>query len=383
MKTKWTFAGWMIGTLVLIAPAAWAADEHEGGGHGGGPGTAPIAQPAPTIHVTTPAERGRGGGESERLGTYPYWYRFHHHYGYNYPGRPGTGEPRVFFPPSDNRRRDDRYSGPYVSSPGYSVYMSGPLGIVGYWRDGTYYGYVPYDYRSIYGPGYVVPSNVYTGGDAYNEYIVLNTPTAPSAVPGVPPEAGVPGQPATGGEFESSLSPMLGGPDHVGLAFALGEISLKSGQTAEAVTAFRLALRADPGAPGVRLALALALAAEGDYVGSAQMVRLGVGGVADPSGLAVDGAEVFGSAEALDGIIAGVQAAAAKGEADGREAQLVLGFVCFATGRLPAARDALWAAYEGAGGDVAAGRLLLAAEKRLGKEAQAPKEAAGEGAKKE
>jgi len=156
---------------------------------------------------------------------------------------------------------------------------------------------------------------------------------------------------------------MLGGADRVGLAFALGEASLKAGQASEAVTAFRQALRGDPGASSVRLALALALAAEGDHTGAAQMIRLGLGAVAKPDALLVDGPEVFGSVKALDALVGELRDATEQEK--GADAQLVLGFVCFATGRLGTARDALWAAYDAEGGNLTVGRLLLAAERRL------------------
>jgi len=303
----------------------------------------------------TPRDDGR---PHQRLGTYPHWYRYFHRYG---------RDERHRTPPR-SRHQAYRYVYPHG---GYGFYLSFPSGSVGYWRDGRYYGYLPYGYGG--NPTVVyVPYDRYAGDAGYGEYIILETPTAPeqgrapeTAVPQPARESGVPEEVP---RFESRLSPMLSGGDRVGLAFALGEAALSGGRYAEAVTAFRQALRGAPGAPSVRMALAIALAAEGDYAGAAQMIRLGLGGVMDPGDLALAPVEVFGSAEALDEVVAKARAAAE--QEPGADVQLVLGFVCFVSGRPEAAREALWAAYDAAGRAPSVGRLLLAAERRLRTQSQ-------------
>jgi Flp pilus assembly protein TadD len=292
------------------------------------------------------------------LGSYPQWFRFHHRYGYDYP------------------RRHSRWPLSHRPHDGYGIYISGPWGAIGYWENGVYYGYVPFGYRDDDLVLPRPPSNRYTGGDGYHDYIVVESPTVPEPTPVAPAVPAERPQPVQSGQMESALSPMLGGPPRVALAFALGEVGLKAGRPADAVTAFRQALRGSPGDPTVRLALALALTAEGDHTSAAEMVKLGLVGVAKADELTVDGVAVFGSAEALDAMIAKVQAAAER--EDGADVQLALGFLCFATGRFATARDALWAAYEDTGGSMTVGRLLLAAERRLRAEPQPVEEATDE-----
>ena len=299
------------------------------------------------------------GSPHQRLGTYPYWYRYFHRYGRDERRRPSRG------------RQGNVY--PYVyPHGGYGLYLSFPSGSVGYRRDGRYYGYLPYGYAGNPTVVYVPYSDRYAGDAGYGEYIILETPTAPeqgrAPETAVPEPAREPGVPEEVPRFESRLSPMLSGGDRVGLAFALGEAALSGGRYADAVAAFRQALRGAPGAPSVRMALALALAAEGDYAGAAQMIRLGLGGVMAPGDLALDPVAVFGSAEALDEIVGKVRAAAE--QQPDADVQLVLGFVCFVAGRPEEAREALWAAYDAAGRAPSVGRLLLAAERRLRTQSQ-------------
>jgi len=197
MRVGWTIAAAMAGMLILGVPLARADDDAGGGdtralvqgiayeagaslnrAHGpGGPGG------GPPHHDDRGGRNRRDQRDHQRLGSYPFWFRYHHRYGYDYPRRHPFG-------------LYGRY--PYSR---YGVYLSAPWGAVGYWQNGTYYGYVPFDYSDapvVYRPY----SGRYIGGDAYNEYIILDTPTVPAVPAPAPAAHQAPPAPERGAEAE-------------------------------------------------------------------------------------------------------------------------------------------------------------------------------------
>ncbi|MHC4480587.1 MAG: tetratricopeptide repeat protein, partial [Planctomycetota bacterium] len=143
-----------------------------------------------------------------------------------------------------------------------------------------YYGYGGY-YRYGYG-GYYPTTRVYYYPytyyyPTYRRYVTLETPTVGGAArtTGAAPYGAAEGEePAR--NFESSLAPLLGGPERVTAAFALGEARLAGGEFGGAAAAFEQALEEDPNDPATRVALALALSGDGRYEGAAHMLRRGL-----------------------------------------------------------------------------------------------------------
>ncbi|NLW51002.1 MAG: tetratricopeptide repeat protein [Candidatus Brocadiaceae bacterium] len=320
---------WMLG-----ASEVRASDEGPDARQGRGGGVVVGGTHPPSIprqgHGRPPAE------PLDRLGTYPYWFRYHHRYGYN-DGIAPLPPPRVYLPPHSGRYR-------YYSVYPYTRYYDS----YGYWDDGAYRPY----------------SDEYVGGDAYREYLYLDPLPAPEPDPGAAaPAVPEPAAPAGGEMFPSGLSPMLGGTDFVRAGFALGELDLKGGRFEAAARAFRQAIREDPRAPAPRLALGLALAAQGDYAGAGRMVRFGLEALPAMEILRLDAAEAFGSEEVLPAVISAIEAAVKPSVEP--EPRLLLGFMYLIAGRAEEARDVLWVAYDTSGGDLTVGRLLLAAERRM------------------
>ncbi len=268
-----------------------------------------------------------------------------------------------------SKRRDRR---PRRS--GFSLSLHYPYG-GSYWRSYSYYPYVYYSYW----PRYYWPARSYT-------YVRLETPTVGRELtliavqPYATDERAAPGKggpPREEGEriFDSPLAAMLNGPERVGPAFALGEAKLKDGEFDEAIAAFQHALGDDPEDGVPRVALALALLGDGQYESAAYMLRRGLRALPDRDFVRLDLAEAFGGAEAYQPVEARLREAAA-GDPSDADLQFLLGFQHFATGRYIEAAKVLWPLYEANPDDSLTKELLLAAERRLGAEAQEEAEGA-------
>jgi tetratricopeptide (TPR) repeat protein len=235
-----------------------------------------------------------------------------------------------------------------------------------------YPSYSPYFYYSYYGPTYVPD---------YRGYVILNTPTAPEQPQAAEPQAGAPvlreaPRPREEAAFESKLSPMFGGPDRVGAAFALGEARLQAGEFEEAVAAFQDARASDPEGPLPQAGLGLALMGAERYAGAAHMLRRALAAVTDWAGIQPDLLQALGGREQYARVSARLQRAAEGNPADA-DLQFLLGFHYFGTGQYAKAANVLLPLHRADASEPAATGLLLAAEGRLGDEGKQAEEAPG------
>jgi tetratricopeptide (TPR) repeat protein len=334
MARKWTVALVVMGGLFLVAAAAQAAEEMSPPGTPkrilNPPQRMPFMQPRPSM-PSHPPDQDHDNDRDHRRHSFVF---FPYYYPYYYP-------PSTYY---------DTY--PY---------------------DQTYYYYSPYLYYNYYAypPGY--------------------TPGTPYAAPQTPGAAGqqpAAGQPAYGpapgpGDeraFESPLSAMLGGPDKVGAAFALGETKLRMGEYADAVAGFQRAHEVSPEDPFAEIGLALALEATERYEGAAYMLRRGLASVTDWAAVDLNLADALGGKEKYDAMAARVQQAAAQAP-DDLNLQLLLGFNAFGARQYAKAANMLLAVSKAVPADEGVKALLTAAERRLGSEPgkEGPGVKAGEG----
>ncbi len=201
---------------------------------------------------------------------------------------------------------------------------------------------------------YVVAPYVYRPSQAYRNYVILDTPTAHREPP----------RPEAEAAYESVLSPMLGGPERVGAAYALGEARLAAGEFDEALAAFQEAFARND-APRARIAVALALLGMERYEGAAHMLRRAVRSVKDWDAVEPALAAAFGSEDAYEAVAARLREAA-EGDATDRDVELLLGFHHFGIGRYAQAAGVLYELHERDPADEAVAALLAAAESRLG-----------------
>jgi len=132
--------------------------------------------------------------------------------------------------------------------------------------------------------------------NVYKKYIIINE--APPRreehyevlKPQPPPE-----EPAG---FVSTLSPLLGGPDRVGVSFAIGEDYLRRGMFEEAEENFRRAALDAPDEPVVAIALAIAQLGRGDTESAAETLLDALARHPDPDGIRLDLRPWLGGKEA-------------------------------------------------------------------------------------
>ena len=268
--------------------------------------------------------------------------------------RRDPGHSRFFLDLDRDRHRHSSFSF-YLSLP-YGGYSSR------YYR-GPYLWLPPYPESYVY----VYREPVYVPEP--KGYVVLETPSvtggtgaAGRAPGGVPQQA--PAGKAEGGVYRSELAKALGGKDVVGAAFALGESRLKTGEYAEAVSAFQQALDENSDDAAARVGLALALSGQGQYEAAAHMLRRGLAGLKDWKSARLDLRVALGG-EAYDAALKRLQDAAEGGPARA-DTQLLLGFHLYLQGQYAQAAKTLWAAYDAGVNDPLLKEMLLAAERRLG-----------------
>ncbi|MFW6189421.1 MAG: tetratricopeptide repeat protein [Planctomycetota bacterium] len=230
------------------------------------------------------------------------------------------------------RRRDGRFDRPIIRRPFPRVDRRRVLVVVDPPdAPGSTYYYTRYpEYYSI--PGYFPYAR---GGVRGGGGVTIESPTTEPERPETERDRG-----RDRGRFGSTLAPMLGADKWVPLDFAVGELRLKQGRFEEAAQAFARAIAKHPDQAVAKLGRALALLGAEDYEAAAHILRRGLRGMSDWSGLFLEPREAFGSAEAAEVVLARLRDALQEAP-DDEDLRLLVGFLDFAQLRFEAASEQL------------------------------------------